>query len=213
MYPSWIWVCGLLLGSGWVCDFDDDCDDDCIANCIGPNCDDYCDGTDCIADCIGLGCIYDSGAGSSIFEKVVSLNNLFPNGTSSYNWDVTKTGKALSTVTEIEEKGNSIYDEEPILSITLTPSSAREIKKYNNSVIDDGGYSNKTVSCENRNGIEEIVCYSTFIDDLIAGEFGNVVNNNSLIAEESYRYGDNSDYFSLWPNAYSEEDMIGPAWK
>jgi len=199
--------------TGWVCDFDDDCDDDCIANCIGPNCDDYCDGTDCIADCIGLGCIYDSGAGSSIFEKVVSLNNLFPNGTSSYNWDVTKTGKALSTVTEIEEKGNSIYDEEPILSITLTPSSAREIKKYNNSVIDDGGYSNKTVSCENRNGIEEIVCYSSFIDDLIAGEFGEVVNNNSLIAEESYRYGDNSSYFSLWPNAYSEEDMIGPAWK
>ncbi len=199
--------------TGWVCDFDDDCDDDCIANCIGPNCDDYCDGTDCIADCIGLGCIYDSGAGSSIFEKVVSLNNLFPNGTKSYNWDVTKTGKALSTVTEIEEKGNSIYDEEPILSITLTPSSAREIKKYNNSVIDDGGYSNKTVSCENRNGIEEIVCYSSFIDDLIAGEFGDVVNDNSLIADEGYRYGDNSDYFSLWPNAYSEEDMIGPAWK
>lgn len=199
--------------TGWVCDFDDTCDDDCIANCIGPNCDDYCDGTDCIADCIGLGCIYDSGAGSSILEKVVSLNNLFPNGTNSYNWDVTKTGKAQATVTAIEEKGNSIFDADPILSITLTPSSAREIKKYNNDVLDDGGYSNKTVSCENRNGIEEIVCYSTFIDDLLTGEFGNVVNENSLIAEESYRHGENSEYFSLWPNGFSEEDMIGPAWK
>ncbi len=199
--------------TGWVCDFDDDCDDDCIVNCVGPNCDDYCDGTNCIADCIGMGCIYDSGAGSSIFEKVVSLNNLFPNGTKSYNWDVTKTGKALTTVTEIEEKGNSIYDEEPILSITLNRSSAIEIQKYNKSVIDEGGYSNKTVSCENRNGIEEIVCYSTFIDDLLSGEFGDVVNSNSLIADESYRHGDNSNYFSLWPNAYSEEYMIGPAWK
>lgn len=199
--------------TGWVCDFDDNCDDDCIANCIGPNCDDYCDGTDCIADCIGLGCIYDSGAGSSLLEKVVSLNKLFPYGTKSYNWDVTKTGKAQATVSAIEEKGNSIFDEEPILSITLTPSTAREIKKYNNYVLDEGGYSNKTVSCENRDGFEEIVCYSTFIDDLLAGEFGNVVNENSLIADESYRHGENSEYFSLWPNGFSEEDMIGPAWK
>lgn len=199
--------------TGWVCDFDDNCDDDCIANCIGPNCDDYCDGTDCIADCIGLGCIYDSGAGSSLLEKVVSLNKLFPYGTKSYNWDVTKTGKAQATVSAIEEKGNSIFDEEPILSITLTPSTAREIKKYNNDVLDEGGYSNKTVSCENRGGFEEIVCYSTFIDDLLAGEFGNVVNENSLIADESYRHSENSEYFSLWPNGFSEEDMIGPAWK
>lgn len=199
--------------TGWVCDFDDNCDDDCIANCIGPNCDDYCDGTDCIADCIGLGCIYDSGAGSSLLEKVVSLNKLFPYGTKSYNWDVTKTGKAQATVSAIEEKGNSIFDEEPILSITLTPSTAREIKKYNNDVLDEGGYSNKTVSCENRDGFEEIVCYSTFIDDLLAGEFGNVVNENSLIADESYRHSENSEYFSLWPNGFSEEDMIGPAWK
>lgn len=198
--------------TGWVCDFDDDCDDDCIANCIGPNCDDYCDGNDCVADCIGLGCIYDSGAGTSLLEKVVSLNSLFPNGTDSYNWDEKKNDKARLTVSEIEGKGNSVYDEEPILSITLTPSSAREIKKYNNNVINDGGYSNKTVSCENRDGFEQIVCYSSFIDDLIAGEFGDVVNDNSLIAEESYRHG-SSGYFELWGNAVSEDNMIGPAWK
>jgi len=198
--------------TGWVCDFDDDCDDDCIANCIGPNCDDYCDGNDCVADCIGLGCIYDSGAGTSLLEKVVSLNSLFPNGTDSYNWDERRNDKARLTVSEIEGKGNSVYDEEPILSITLTPSSAREIKKYNNSVINDGGYSNKTVSCENRDGFEQIVCYSSFIDDLLAGEFGDVVNDNSLIAEESYRHG-SSGYFELWGNAVSEDNMIGPSWK
>lgn len=199
--------------TGWVCDFDDNCTDDCIANCIGPNCDDYCDGNDCVADCIGLGCIYDSGAGSSLLEKVVSLNNLFPNGTNSYNWDESRNDKARITVSEIEGKGNSVYDEEPILSITLTPSSAREIKRYNNSVINDGGYSNKTVSCQNRGSFEQVVCFSSFVDDLIAGEYGNVVNNNSLIAEESYRHGESSGYFNLWGNAVSEENMIGPAWK
>jgi len=187
---------------------------DCTVDCIGPNCEDLdCDGTDCIADCIGVGCVYDDDAGSSIIEKTVSLNNLFPYGTNSYNWDISHNSKAAETVLNIEEKGNSVYDEVPILSITLTPSSAREIKKYNNDVLDDGGYSNKTVACQNRNGFEQVVCYSSFIDDLLSGAFGDVVNENSLIIEEGYRHGDNSEYFTLWPNGTSENDMIGPSWK
>lgn len=187
---------------------------DCTVDCIGPNCDYLdCDGTDCVADCIGVGCLYDKDAGSSLLEKTVSLNKLFPYGTDSYNWDASKTGKAEATITAIEEKGNSIYDEEPILSITLDPSSAREIKKYNNDVLNDGGYSNNTVKCQNRNGFEQVVCYSSFIDDMLTGKYGDIVNDNSLIAEESYRHGDNSGYFTLWPNGISEKDMIGPAWK
>lgn len=186
---------------------------DCITNCIGPNCDDLdCDGNNCVADCIGVGCIYDLDAGTSMIEKTVSLNNLFPNGTSSYNWDESLNDKARTTVSEIQSKGNAIYDEEPILSLTITPSAARRIRDYNNDVIDEGGYSNKTVSCEARNGFEQLACYSSFIDELLAGEYGNIVND-SLIVEDSYRHGDSSGYFTLWNGTIDENNMTGPAWK
>ena len=202
---------------GWVCDFDQDCTDDCIADCVGPNCDgddDSCDGVDCVADCIGVGCIYDSKAGSSLLEKTISLNKLFPNGTTAYNWDENGNEKAKSTVSSIEEKGNSVYDEQPILSITLTPSNARDIKAYNNSVIDDGGYSNSTVTCQAIGGFDKVACFSSFIDDLLAGAYGNnIVNSESKIKDDSYRHGESSGYFELWSNGVSEDNMIGPAWK
>lgn len=212
-----VYNCAYLVNitttTGWICDFDETCTDDCISNCVGPDCDGYCDGIDCVADCIGLGCIYDSAAGTSLIERLVSLNNLFPNGTSSYNWDKSRNDKALKTITSIESEGNAIYDKDPILSITITPGAANEIRKYNNDVLDDGGYSNDTVSCRDRNGVEQIACYSDVLTDIINGEFGKIVNNNSLILDDNYRFGENSEYFKLWDGRISEDDMIGPAWR
>lgn len=206
----------------------------CISVCIGPNCEDYCDGTDCIANCIGIGCVYDEGgAGTSFFNRTISLNNMFPSNSIPYNW---ANAKGIDTIDEIENgeyyvgndtSGNKIYDSTPILSLTIDPSTAREIKKYNacaegkgNSSYcgnaDNGGYSNNTISCEAKEGYQEIACYSSFIDDLLNGKYGNsVVNNNSFICGNADRSGNRSvdNYFKLWPGTKSEDLMMGPSWK
>lgn len=228
------YACAYLVNMGItdadtiVCDFDTECTgDDCFGDCIGPNCDYECDGNDCIADCIGAGCIYDSDAGTSLLERVVSLSNLFPNGTNSYNWNREATDKAATTVDEIEDAGNSIYDEEPILSVTITPSVARAIKEYNDEAEKEynNGYLNSTLSCYALDGYEEIACYSSFISDLLDGVVSyegktlannlEIVNNRSLIMGNNYRTesDDNFEYFTVWDKGVSEEDMIGPSWK
>ncbi len=228
------YACAYLVNMGItdadtiVCDFDTECTgDDCFGDCIGPNCDYECDGNDCIADCIGAGCIYDSDAGTSLLERVVSLSNLFPNGTNSYNWNRDGNKKAEVTIDEIEDAGNSIYDEEPILSVTITPHVASKIRDYNDEAEKEynNGYLNSTLSCYALDGYEEIACYSSFISDLLDGvvsyegkTFANnleIVNNRSLIMGNNYRTesDDNFKYFTIWDKGISEEDMIGPSWK
>ncbi len=226
------YACSYLVNMGIteedtiVCDFDTTCKDgNCIADCIGPNCDKDCDGDDCIADCIGAGCIYDSNAGTSLLEKVVSLNNLFPNGTNSYNWNRDANTKASTTIEEIEEAGESVFDSEPILSVTITPSVAKAIKEYNDDAESDGGYSNNTLSCYALGGYEEIACYSNFISNLIGGKVtyegtnyinnSSIVNNRSLIMGNNYRTvtDENTKYFTTWSTDISEDKMIGPSWK
>ena len=217
------YACSYLVNMGItdedtiICDFDTLCTgDDCYADCIGPNCDYECYGEDCIADCIGAGCIYDSDAGSSMIERVVSLNNLFPNGTDSYNWNREENEKAATTIDEIQEAGNSVYDGDPILSVTITPDANRAIKAYNDEYEgSDGGYSNSTLDCYDLGGYQEIACYSTFINDILNGTYGEVVNDRSLILGNNYRtVGDNNtQYFTLWNGTISETDMLGPSWK
>ena len=217
------YACSYLVNMGItdedtiICDFDTLCTgDDCYADCIGPNCDYECYGEDCIADCIGAGCIYDSDAGSSMIERVVSLNNLFPNGTDSYNWNREENEKAATTIDEIQEAGNSVYDGDPILSVTITPDANRAIKAYNDEYEgSDGGYSNSTLDCYDLGSYQEIACYSTFINDILNGTYGEVVNDRSLILGNNYRtVGDNNtQYFTLWNGTISETDMLGPSWK
>lgn len=219
-------------GMDLICDYDTECTgDDCFADCVGPNCDKPpCEGDNCIADCIGAGCIYDSDAGSSIFEKVVSLNNLFPNGTNSYNWNRDKNEKAEVTIDEIQDKdtgGNKIYDQDPILSITITRDVAMAIKEYNDEAEKEynNGYLNSTLSCYDMSGYEEIACYSSFISGLLEGMITydgktlgsdlEIVNNRSLIMADGYRTesDDNNKYFTIWEKEVSEDLMIGPSWK
>lgn len=209
------YVCAYLVNipeAEFVCDGGNvpSCEgEDCISKCIGPNCEEIiCDGDHCIAKCVGVGCIYDTDAGTSLVERQISLSELFPEGTDSYNWDISVNDKAMITVSEIEEAGNGVYDEEPILSLTITPSAAREIKAYNDEQEQNnrGGYSNETVYCEAIGGYEEIGCYSSFIDDLINGRYGNDVVNSHVNRSLS-------SYFTLWDGGISEDDMIGPSWK
>ena len=216
------YACSYLVNMGItdadtiICDFDTICTgDDCIADCIGPNCDYECDGEDCIADCIGAGCIYDSDAGSSMIDRVVSLKNLFPNGTDSYNWNRDENKKAKTTIAAIQEKEDNIYFEDPILSVTITPEVSRSIRAYNDEAEGNGGYSNSTLDCYDLGGYQEIACYSTFINDILNGTYGEVVNDRSLILGNNYRtVGDNNtQYFTLWNGTISETDMLGPSWK
>ncbi len=203
-----------------VCDFDDTCTDKCISDCIGPGCDAICDGTDCIADCVGIGCIYDADAGTSLFERTITLNNMFPNGTDSYNW---VNAKGLITRSEIEDSdksnGNAIYNTTPVLSVTITPSVSQEIRRYNSLYSNIGGYSNQTLDCYALGGYEEAACYSSFISDLIDGKFGsNVVDSNSLIFDQNYRTrtdvnGNEGEYFVKWDSGIDEKSMVGPSWK
>ena len=221
------YACSYLVNMGYTddthiyCDFNTTCTgEECYADCIGPNCyydEDKCEGEDCVADCIGAGCIYDSNAGSSLLERVVSLNNLFPNGTDSYNWDRDKNTKAQVTIDEIEDAGDTVYEEDPILSVTITPEARRQITAYNDSAEGSGGYSNQTLVCYDLNNYQEVACYSTFITDLINGIYANdIVNNRSLIMGNNYRTVNNNNfnYFTLWSGSgISEDDMIGPSWK
>lgn len=224
------YVCNYIVNMGKVttgdivCNFDKCDEGNCTNNCVGPNCGDTCYGENCVVDCIGVGCIYDSDAGTSLVEKVVSLNNLFPNGTNSYNWNRDLNEKADATILEIEDKGNNVYDEEPILSVTLTPSAVRAIKEYNDQAENDGGYSNATMDCYELNGYPEIACYSTFITNLIEDnkiEYDNktiinnldIVNNRDIILGNRNVSDNNTKYFTYWTGTISEDKMIGPAWK
>jgi len=209
------YLVNIVESNGWVCDFDDNCTDDCISNCQGPNCgEDYCEGADCIHECIGMGCIYDTTAGSSILEKVVSLSKLFPNGTNSYNWNQSRNDKADKTVTEIESLGNNVYDEQPILSVTINGSTGAAIRKHNDEVENQGGYSNSSLDCYALGGNNEIACYSRFITGLMEGDYGNnIINDRSLVKDVRNVGDNNTDYFTLWDGAVSEHKMLGPSWK
>ena len=223
------YACSYLVNMGKVnendiaCDFSQCDGNNCIAKCVGPTCSEQfeCDGINCIAKCVGVGCIYDEGgAGNQLVERTISLNNMFPSDTDSYNWT---NDKGKETIKEIETgdyyddnndtSGNKIYDSKPILSLTIDPSTARTIKQYNNSVEKIGGYSNDTIYCKAIGNYQEIACYSSFVDELLSGKYGNtIVNNDSLIKDSSYR-DNTSSYFKLWTKGISEEDMIGPSWK
>lgn len=229
------YMCSYLVNiietNGWICDFDDQCTDDCISNCQGPNCgDDVCDGDNCVAECIGVGCIYDSEAGFSVYQKQVTLNNLFPNGTDSYNWDRNSNDKAKDTLQEIEEKGEEVYAEDPILSVTIGPDDQKKIESYNDS--EGGVYSNDNMNCYSLGGNERAACYSEFIDDVLNGSYGTV-DQSSKIAQSGYRRttdvsGARGEYFEMW-NGYNpdlkdmdekgyeygtfEYYMLGPSWK
>ncbi|MDE5539656.1 MAG: hypothetical protein K2J20_04140, partial [Bacilli bacterium] len=219
------YLVNIFKEDGWLCDFTPTCTDDCISNCIGPNCEGYCDGVDCISECINLGCIYNADAGSSLLTKPVSLNQLFPNGTKSYNWDKSRNKKAETTIDEIEGAENTIYDTTPDFSVTIDGTTAAAIEKYNKCAegkpfaagvcgdANEGGYSNKTLECHDLNGYEDVACYSSFITDLIEGKYGNNIVNYSATKNDRNVGDNNTSYFTPWKGTISEADMIGPSWK
>ncbi|MBE6154499.1 MAG: hypothetical protein E7163_02860 [Firmicutes bacterium] len=235
-----IYSCAYLVNiektEPWVCDFDKDCTNNCVSNCIGPYCDGYCNGKDCVSPCIGSGCLYEKDNGLSVYERMVSLNKLFPHGTTSYNWNDSNQ-KAVETIEEIEktDKGNEIYNDKPIFSITIDATDAAQIRRYNDIAEkeNNGGYSNDTLDCRTlkvgSKSYAETACFSTFISNLINGKIvddadgneGNInvkLNSSEIKDNNEYRKivdeidGTGSGYFIGW-SYVSESKSLGPSWK
>ena len=211
--------------TSYVCEYINDCSE-CEADCI--NCgstpydpgDPYdppnipeteCKGQTCPLTCSS--CIYDGGKTQFSF-RTVSVNNVFPNSCNKalsncrkegYNWD-TNNPKAKKTLEEIEEKGESAY-QEPEYSYTLNPGQLQNIRKYNdkagtylNTTIPDSG--DTALKCERLdiNGkLYNVKCTSSFLDQ----------NSQTYFSEQK-----RNTTFTLWDtNNVNDLIGIGPSWK
>lgn len=232
---SVLYTCAYLINipnQAMKCDFTQCEGEPCKSQCLGNNCDDEdfeCDDIKCVTNCVGFGCLYDDHTGSNLLQKTVTLNKLFPNGTDAYNWDADSNDKAALTIKEIEvdgtdgsgkDAGNGVYDTDPVLSLTISPKDATKIKEYNKSKIDGnkGSYSNKTIYCRDKDGHKLISCFSTFIDDVMNGQYGKVNDKSTALRTRNNASAD-TEYFKTWSgySAFSPEAAeranLGPAWK
>lgn len=167
--------------------------DDCEVYCDpeGVCTQESCDG-ECQVSCVGSGCIIDANAGFLATYRTVSLNETFKvamlsshdgvsyialaggdkldkyssnKDFSGSNWD---NAKGNATKANINNLGETIYNDEPEYSITLTPAVISNIKKYNAEQedfeeSDAKGYLNNTLKCTNVNGTDYGQCISTFV--------------------------------------------------
>jgi len=149
--------------------------------CINPNCPDNA----CPVEC--KNCLY-SNNGSNISYRPITPSDINPNDKNSgINWRYDDNPistalelKAYTTTTEIQDAGEKIYDinyededstEEFAMQVTLDAKLINEIKQYNKSHENEGGYANNTLMCYDYNGddgitYKNVYCYSTFIDEL-----------------------------------------------
>jgi len=224
---------GKFENSSLVCDFNKCEGPGCDFTCTGPGCNDTCEDGHCGFSCVGTGCIYSEGEGPSVFERQVKLDNLFPDGTVSRNWNVNGVDglkdKAKATLNEIENLGEEVYNSEPILSVTITPNASSNLSAYNKSQEKNGGYSNETLECYDLNNNPNGACYSTVISEILNGKYGVEVNANSKIQRDNgyrvvgdvsgIRTNSNEDlYFVAWTDLSANgndpsEMVIGPSWR
>ncbi len=127
--------------------------DECTVICVGDDCDSVDPKKPCAdndPNCsTSLGFIYRS----------IDLTNVFPNNREyGSNWL-----NSASLITQIENIGNNIWNEDSEYSFTLTPSNIADIKKYNAKMENsNNGYLDTSIVCEN--GFEN--CKSTFLNNI-----------------------------------------------
>ena len=195
-----------------------------------------CTCPDCKPTCVN--CIYDQNELNVGFRSI-STNDVNPNDRElGYNWNESTTydlisKKAEATVTEIENLGASVENDTPILSVTMTPALAKDIRNYNNSQEANGGYTNESMECYNYTDgsktYEKVFCFSSFLDDM-SKKHSNAFSFINTRISESTRESSNdyntiskqitaSGYWTIYPgaNAYKlgEYDGVvgGPSWK
>lgn len=207
----------------------------CNFTCEGDGCSwEVCSGDACDVKCVG--CIFNLDE-LTITHKTISTTNFNSAGRAfGYNWITSSsmpalnllTQKAGTTITEIEEKNETIYDNtkegegsELAFSIKLTPDVIATIKKYNEDHIEDGGYINDSLTCydattKDGKTYENIYCYSELIDELME-KYDNIIEvNNRIEKNDSKRKTetDSSGYWTLWDGyVYKEGVLGGPSWK
>ncbi len=210
----------------YICDYIIDCPD---CDYVG-ECDDGLCGEDICETCLFVGGI------SQLYYRIISLNNFNPNNRNlGYNFDTADydfgfiRGKAESTLDFISRdsivfgKGEAIYGEEPLASVTMTPSFANDVRTYNREEENKGAYNNETLVCYDYGTYENVMCYSTFLDNY--SKSGDIIFSSSEIRPsvderddyedtdgndywDFYTYGINTDFGSTSPNTIG-----GPSWK
>lgn len=228
----------------YVCHYYSPCrPDDC------PDCDFVCDedechwgdpGTcpDCEFECIN--CIFNFDELEINFKPITTVDVTAPDREFGYNWDVSTSlgalellrDKAEETINEIEEENETIYDktgEDSALafSIRMTPDIINYLKDYNESVEDEGGYANDSLTCYaatiDGKSYANIFCFSEVIDYLVDNYESQITVGNRT-PEGSRSDEDNkansNGYWSLWDwtepsrDANGQYSVIGgPSWK
>lgn len=222
----------------YVCYYENTCrPKDC------PNCEFVCEGDGCewkdCPSCIILceNCIFNLDDLNIIVKTITTTDVNAANRTHGYNWITSSSMEALqllnkkasTTISEIEEINEMIYDDKTTdgstlgFSIKLTPEIINKITTYNKNNEDKGGYINNSLTCYDATidgeTYKNIYCYSELIDKLVTENSDNVTVLPSRVNDETRRANDtgNSGYWTLWSNyridKTSESVIGGPAWK
>ena len=225
----------------YVCYYESPCRPEECPNCEFVCDEDECYWTDCPTcnfECIN--CLFNLDELQTNFRPISPNNVNSANREFGYNWNVTTTltelqllkDKAETTISEIEEDNETIYDKtgddsELDFSIRLTPDIINDLKAYNASVEDEGGYANDSLTCYaatiNGQSYANIYCYSDVIDDLIEKYDDQITapNRNNDAANRNDANANADNYWQLWSNwRESATDangayvvIGGPSWK
>lgn len=189
-----------------------------------------------------INCIFNLNELQLNFNSISTNNFNSVDRKRGYNWDITTNlgivgEKAQATIDEIIADNETIYKDSPeinendqfvdnrisddsslVFSIRMTPAVINDLLEYNKSVEDVGGYANDTMTCYDYEvggkTIDNLLCYSEKIDDLIA-KFGDQIITKNRTSEGMRNTDPNSEgYWTLWNGyVYSESAIGGPAWK
>ena len=227
-----------VFNGEYVCYYENTCrPKDC------PNCDFVCEGDGCewkvcpTCNISCVNCIFNLDDLNVVVKTITTTDVNAANRAHGYNWITSSSLEALqllnkkasTTISEIEEINEMIYDDKTTdgstlgFSIKLTPEIINKITDYNKSNENNGGYINNSLTCYDATidgeTYKNIYCYSELIDKLVDENGDNVTVLPSRINEESRRAYDteSSGYWTLWSNyridKTSESVIGGPSWK
>lgn len=222
----------------YICQYENNCRPKdcptCEFVCEGDNCE-WRECPSCNISCVN--CIFDLGSLNILAKTITTTDVNAANRSQGYNWITTSSLEALSllnkkattTIAEIEEINEMVYDDKTTdgstlgFSIKLTPAIIKTITNYNKENEDKGGYINNSLQCYDATidgeVYKNIYCYSELIDELLDEYEDNITVLPDRINDEGRRESETqgSGYWQLWSSfsvdKTSESVIGGPAWK
>lgn len=117
--------------------------------------------SDCIVECIG--CIWNNGDATMAY-KTISLDDVYVDDKQiGENW-------SEENIQEIQDKGQTIYENKPDFRIVMTQTLMSRIREYNDQ---NEEYSNDTLICSSNNSSNTYYCTSTFLRDTLSSYHAN----------------------------------------